>query len=104
MRVMIKVTIPVERGNAAVSDGSIGKIMQSVMGALKPEAAYFLPMGGERAALIFCDLQDASQIPAAIEPLFIGLNASIEMTPAMNADDLGKGLAAAEAALKQILG
>jgi hypothetical protein len=40
MRMMLKFTVPVEKGNAALKDGSLGKAMESIMGQLKPEAAY----------------------------------------------------------------
>jgi hypothetical protein len=34
----------------------------------------------------------SSDMPRIAEPLFMGLNASIEFMPCMNADDLGTGL------------
>ena len=95
MRMMLKVIIPVETGNRAAKDGSLAKAIQTATERLKPEAAYFLADEGARSALFFFDMQDASQIPAIAEPLFIGLNASLTMCPAMNADDLQKGLAEA---------
>ena len=45
--------------------------------------------------MIFFDMQDASDIPVVAEPLFMGLDAEIELIPAMNADDVRKGLNAA---------
>jgi hypothetical protein len=38
---MLKFTLPVERGNAAFHDGSLGRALESIMNKLKPEAAYF---------------------------------------------------------------
>jgi hypothetical protein len=38
------------------------------------------------------DLPDASAIPPFAEPLFRELNAKVQLAPAMNADDLQKGL------------
>ncbi len=95
MRMMLKVTIPVEAGNKANKDGSLARAMQGTAERLKPEAAYFLPDDGSRTALFFFNMQDASQIPGIVEPLFMGLNASVAMSPVMNADDLQKGLAEA---------
>ena len=95
MRMMLKVTIPVEAGNKGIKDGSLARAMQSTAEQLKPEAAYFLADNGSRTALYFFDMQDASQIPSIAEPLFLGLNASLTMSPVVNADDLQKGLAAA---------
>jgi hypothetical protein len=40
MRMMLRFTLPVERGNAAVGDGMIAKTVESIMSQLKPEAAY----------------------------------------------------------------
>ena len=92
MRMMLKVTIPVEAGNTTIKDGSLPKTMQAVMQSLKPEAAYFLAEGGLRTAMFFFEMKDASQIPAIVEPLFMGMNAAVTLTPAMNAADLEKGV------------
>src|SRR5262249_1872204 len=93
MRVMLKFILPVEKSNAAVSDGSLGRTMESILSKLKPEAAYFTPLEGERGGMIFFDLTDPSQIVESVEPFFLGLNASTELVPVMNAEDLRKGLA-----------
>ena len=39
MRCLLKVSIPVETGNAAISDGSLPKTIDSILADLKPEAA-----------------------------------------------------------------
>jgi hypothetical protein len=93
MRMMLKFTFPVEKGNAAIKDGSLGRTMESIMSKLKPEAAYFSPLDGQRGGMIFFDLAEPSQIVEAVEPLFLNLNASTELVPVMNGDDLRKGLA-----------
>jgi len=96
MRMMLKFTLPVEKGNAAFNDGSLGRTMEQLVSKLKPEAAYFAPMDGKRAGMLFFDLAEPSQIVEAVEPLFRDLNASTELLlPVMNSDDLRKGLAAA---------
>jgi hypothetical protein len=58
MRMMMTFKLPVEKGNQAFKDGSLAKVMESLMGKLKPEAAYFAPMGGKRAGIIFFDMAD----------------------------------------------
>ena len=68
------------------------------MSRLKPEAAYFVAQDGLRSAMMFFDMKDASDIPAIVEPLFLGLNAEIELLPVMNADELKRGLSAAKQA------
>ena len=95
MRMMLRVTIPVEAGNQAIKDGTLPRTMQSTMERLKPEAAYFLAEDGRRTALFFFDMQDVSGIPPMVEPLFMGMNAAVTIVPVMNADDLQKGLAEA---------
>ena len=92
MRMMLRVKVPVEAGNRAIADGSLEVTIGSVMENLKPEAAYFMPDGGQRTALFFFDMTDASDIPPSVERLFQDLNASVELTPAMNLDDLQTGL------------
>ena len=56
MRMMLKFTLPVEKGNQAIKDGSLGKTLELIMKQLKPEAAYFAPMDGKRSGMIFFDL------------------------------------------------
>ena len=43
----------------------------------------------------FFDLTEPSQIIEIVEPLFLKLNAEVEITPVMSADDLRNGLAKA---------
>lgn len=93
MRVMLKFTLPVEKGNAAINDGSLGRTMEAIMSKLKPEAAYFAPFDGKRGGMVFFDLAEPSQIVEVVEPLFLNLDAATEIVPVMNADDLRKGLA-----------
>ena len=95
MRMMLKVTIPVEAGNRTIKDGTLPRTMQSTLERLKPEAAYFLAEDGKRTALFFFDMQDVSQIPVIAEPFFMGMDASLTIVPVMNGEDLQKGLAGA---------
>lgn len=92
MRVMLRFTIPVERGNEAISDGAIARALDTIMTQLKPEAAYFGPTDGKRGGMVFFDLKEPSQIVEVVEPLFLDLEASTEIVPVMNAEDVRKGL------------
>ncbi|MBV9946942.1 MAG: panthothenate synthetase [Myxococcales bacterium] len=92
MRMLIKVVVPNEGGNAAVKDGSIGAIVGRFMEQHHPEAAYFSTETGERTAYFFADIKDVTQIPSMAEPFFLGLNARVSFAPAMNAQDLRAGL------------
>jgi hypothetical protein len=99
MRMMLKILIPTETGNNTIKDGSLPKIFEATMSKLKPEAAYFVAEHGHRSAMMFFDMKDASDIPSIVEPLFVGLNARVELLPVMNADDLKKGLSIARQAM-----
>lgn len=92
MRVIARVVIPVESGNRAIQEGTIGTLMQNAAERWKPEAMYFTTFAGKRSALIVFDLADPSDIPAFAEPFFSKLNAEVFLDPAMNADDLRNGL------------
>jgi len=94
MRMMLRWTVPVEQGNAAFKDGSLAATMQGLMQQLQPEAAYFMPEGGERGGLMVFDMTDPSQIPQIAEGLFTNLHAAVEFLPVMNADDLKRGMSA----------
>ncbi len=101
MRFMVKVELPVETGNAAAKDGSLPKTIESILGDVKPEAAYFTVWNGKRTAFIFLDIQDPSDLPAVAEPWFLAFNANVDITPAMVPEDLQKaGPAIGEAVQK----
>lgn len=101
MRVLLKVNIPVEAGNAAAKAGKLGATIQSILDDLKPEAVYFSDNNGQRCGYLFLDLEDASQIPAICEPWFLAFNAAIEIHPVMIPDDLAKAASAIEKAVKK---
>lgn len=100
MRVMVKFRFAVESGNEVIRSGKINNVFQMLMEDLKPEAAYFFPEGGERAGLLVFDMQESSRVAEVAERFFFGLNAKIEMTPVMTAEDLQKGLSSVEAIVK----
>ena len=99
MRMMLKIKIPTEAGNRTIKDGSLPKVLEVVMSKLNAEAAYFVAQDGLRNAMIFFDMRDSSDIPGIVEPLFMGIDAEVELPPVMNADDLRKGLKAAMEAM-----
>lgn len=92
MRMMLKVSIPVEAGNKAIKDGSLPKTMMGFVESMKPEACYFGPDGGKRTAFFVFDMKDTTMIPTVAERFFEDLNAAIDLTPVMNLDDLKAGL------------
>ncbi len=92
MRMMLKVSIPVETGSKSIADGTLPKTVMDFMEKFKPEAAYFAAEAGKRTAYFFFDLGDPTDIPSVAEPFFMNLNAAIELTPAMNVADMKAGV------------
>ena len=101
MRFLLKVSMPVESGNAAAKEGKLGETIQSILDDLKPEAVYFAADKGQRTGFIFLEMKDASQIPAIAEPWFLAFNASIEIQPVMVPKDLEKAGPAISRAVKK---
>ena len=101
MRFLVKVTIPVESGNAAARAGKLGPTIQAILADLKPEAAYFTDNDGQRAGFIVLEMQDAAQIPAIAEPWFLAFNASVEIHPVMRPEDLARAGGTIDQAVKK---
>ena len=91
MRMLLRVSIPVETGNAAAKNGTLGSTVERILADLKPEAAYFFADDdGQRSGSIVFDMEDTSQIPAVAEPWFLAFNAKVSLRPVMNPQDLAK--------------
>ena len=96
MRTLLRFQVPTEAGNAAIKDGRLGRVIADVLDRLKAEAAYFTAMErGERGGYIVFDLKDPSDIPWVCEPLFLELNASVDLSPVMTPEDVERGVAKA---------
>jgi hypothetical protein len=94
MRTMMKAQIEVEAGNLAIAEGSIGPVLDKVMGICKPDAAFFLTEGGKRTIYAIFDLTAPEMVPQIAEPLFHALGATVDFHPVMHAPELEKGIAA----------
>ena len=101
MRFMITCRIPMDRGNELAKNGTLGETIKTIMEELQPEAAYFSDIDGARGGYIVVDMDEASQIPAMAEPLFLGLGATIQVHPVMTPEDLAKGTPAIEQAAQK---
>jgi hypothetical protein len=92
MRMLLKISMQVEKSNEAARSGALKKTLEATMAALKPEAAYFYPEDGKRTAIMVFDMQGSWQLPPTVEPLFQALGAAVYVTPVMNGEDLQRGL------------
>src|SRR5215471_14152599 len=102
MRMLLRVSIPVEAGNAAAKAGTLGSTVARIVADLKPEAAYFFADDdGQRSGSIVFDMKDTSQIPAIAEPWFLAFSAKVSFRPVMNPDDLAAAGPSIAAAVQQ---
>ena len=92
MRIMLQFTIPVEKGNVAVADGSISQAIKDLVNQVQPEAAYFYLRNGKRCGLVIFEETDVTRLTAINEPLFAKLNAEIDIQPVLILEDLLKNL------------
>ena len=54
---MVKFTFPTQETNPLVQDGSIGQTMQTMIGNLQPEAAYFCHVDDKRGGYLVANLE-----------------------------------------------
>jgi len=102
MRMLLRVSIPVESGNAAAKAGTLGSTVERILADLRPEAAYFFADdNGNRSGSIVFDMQDSSQIPAIAEPWFLAFNATLSFRPVMSPQDLAAGTPGIAAAARE---
>lgn len=92
MRMMMRLTMPVEKGNEAIASGAWDQTLDNIIETLKPTSAYFYLEDGKRAAMFVYEAKDATEMAVINEPIFQALNATIEQQPVLTAADLGKAL------------
>jgi hypothetical protein len=57
---MARISMPVESGNQAIKDGTLGPVMQRAAERWKPETMYFTTFDGQRTAFMVFDLPGAN--------------------------------------------
>jgi len=92
MRLMLQFTIPVEKGNEAVADGSISQAIRDLVKQVHAESAYFYLRDGMRCGMVVFEETDAARLAAINEPLFAKLNAQIDIQPVLTLEDVIKNL------------
>ena len=90
MRFLVKSTMPVELGNEAVWDGTLGEKIGRIISETKPEAVYFTVADGQRTIYMVVDLQSASDIPSVAEPWWLTFDCDVDVLPVMVPEDLEK--------------
>ncbi len=88
MRLILRFSIPVQKGNQAVSDGTLTLALESLVEKVKPEAVYFHLDDGCRAGTIVFEATDQFQMAEINEPLFEKLDAKIDIQPAIGLEEL----------------
>jgi hypothetical protein len=91
MLMIMIVTVPHHKFNAAVKDGTAGAKLGKILDAIKPESVHFTEICGKRTAFIVVDLPDVARIPALAEPWFLTFEADVQIHPCMTPDDLKRG-------------
>ena len=90
MRFLVKVSIDTATTNEAIKNNKLGETLNQIMGDLQPEAAYFISEDGGRTALLFVNMESNADLVNVCEPWWLAFNAKVEITPAMNGEDLEK--------------
>jgi hypothetical protein len=93
VRILVQFTFPTTIGNEVIRSGKIKKFFDQIAADLKPEAMYFFPVDGDRAGLMVINTDNPSICAAVGERFWFGIQAKVKVTPCMNGEDLGKGLA-----------
>ena len=88
MLFVLHISLPVEKFNQAVRDGTAGQKIGKILEDSKPEAAYFCAKDGKRGGFLIVNLNDASELPRFAEPWFLHFDATVEFLPTMTPEDL----------------
>ena len=99
MRFLLRVSFPVEAGNASAKRNGF-RAIQTILQNQRTEAVYFLTQDGKRTGLLILNLEDASQMAEFAEPWFLALNAEAYWSPVMVPSDLEKAAPAIAEAVK----
>jgi hypothetical protein len=91
MLFMVKATIPNEAGNEMVRSGSAMKdLIDTIMGDVKPEAAYFSVADGQRTLFMVVNIDKGEDMVRLAEPLWLGLECDVDVYPCMSVGDFDK--------------
>lgn len=91
MRMLLRASIPVEAGNAAIKAGTLGPTIHQILAGTPHEAVYFFSDDlGQRSVAIILDMKDSSELPGLADPWHLAFNANVSTRPVMSLEDLVK--------------
>ncbi len=90
MRCVMQVSLPVEKFNRAVADGTAGEKIQRILKETQAEAVYFTATDGKRGAYLIVNIESPSQLPHYAEPWFLNFDAKVTFHPCMSPEDLAE--------------
>jgi len=90
MRMILLAQFPIEPFNSLVRNGQIGPTIHKILDAIKPESAWFTERDGQRGCIFVVHLNKGADVARLAEPLFLGLNATVEFRVAMVAEELAE--------------
>lgn len=88
MKFIVEVAFPTEPFNTYVRDGTVGRRLGEVLGAIGPEVVYMTDNGVGRGALMIVEIESASRVPHVTEPLMLAFDASVHYRVAMSPEEL----------------
>lgn len=87
MKMMLKWSIPLDMGQRALEDGSLGRTYKVLCNKFTPEAAYFYRENGRLAGTLIVDLTKASQVAEINQLLIADLYADVVLAPVTGVKD-----------------
>ena len=90
MRMLMTISFPHEKFNAAVKDGTAARKMRGILEDARPEAVYFTEQNGRRGAIVVINLDEPSKVPAFAEPWFLNFDADVQFRIVMSPEELQK--------------
>ena len=90
MRFVVRVSIPHERFNQYVLDGTAGQKIGRILEEIKPEAVYMTAESGKRGGYFIVNIDSTTEMPKIGEPFFLLFGADVEYFPCMTPAELGQ--------------
>ena len=88
MKMLLRVTLPHGPFNAMVKDGSVGKMLDKIIGEIKPEAVYFTLNDGKRSALMVVNVSKPADYVKYAEPFFLKFSSDVSYEIVMSPEEL----------------